>query len=378
MDPVALESLRGVPDPEVGQVVIDPEPALVVSVVVGHDPVGKESQGRIADSGQKPHEPAVRKEVDVTVDTDQIEQDKKGGDQKRDIGVGPDIDQDIDSLQKSQHPQGQALHPLSRPLLPLSLRGRVRVGIGPAEKEVENIDGGKGDKAESHIVPNPVPVDQGRLPDQTDPVKKEDRQIADRAGPEHDLADLAEGNILDRHHHDKELQKGDAGSRHLLDHHQIGEKDRGHGNGPRGQVHVREQDPHQKEEEAEIPHQLAQLRSEKYSESTVIYICLQDPHDQSRKCDQLVEPDPHAFLRDPEPDRSAVKNHRIPPCLFIRPSVFYAFSPFMPSAPGPAGRRFSGPALLSQRSMSCGVSPGSRSQASIPCIIRLSSGGSCI
>ena len=155
--------------------------------------------------------------------------------------------------------------------------GQVRIGIGARKKQIEEIDRGKRNKTESHVIADPVPVDQGRLPDQSDLVKEENCKITDGAAPEDDFTDPFEGNVLDGHHQDKQLQKGDARSGHFLDHHQITEKDRGDRNRAGCQMHIREHDPHKEKKQAEIPDQLAQFRSEKRAEPAVVDISLQHP-----------------------------------------------------------------------------------------------------
>ena len=184
---------------------------------------------------------------------------------------------------------------------------RVRIGIAAAENQIKDINGRKRYKTESHVIAHTVPIDQRRPPDQPDFVKKQNSQITEKACPEHYLANSFEGDVLDSHHHDKELQKGNAGARHLLDHHQIAEKDGSHRDCPRRQMHIRHNDFDQKEKETEIPDQFAQFRSEQGAEAAVIYISLQDPQNESCKSDQFIEPDPHIILGDPQPDGSAVK-----------------------------------------------------------------------
>ena len=109
MDPIGLEALRGVADPEMRQLVIDPQPALSVAVVMGYDLICKKRQGRIADPCQKTHQRIIGEKIDSPVYTQIIEQNKQRRDQEGDVGVGSDIDPHIDRLQKDHSQKRQAL-----------------------------------------------------------------------------------------------------------------------------------------------------------------------------------------------------------------------------------------------------------------------------
>ena len=224
---------------------------------------------------------------------------------------------------------------------------QIRIGIGAAHEEIENIDGGEGYKAEAHVIADTVAVHQGRPPDQSDRIKEQYPQVTEQTSPEHDFADPIEGYVFDRHYHNKQLQEGDAGPRHLLYHHQITEKDSDRRYSPHRQTHIRQEDPDQEKKQAEIPDQFPEFSAEDHGKTAVVNIGLQHPQYESRKSHELVKPDPGSFLGNPEPDRPAVKNH-----------IFYSVVIYL---------------IISSL-----VSPGSRSQASIPCMTRFSSGGSCI
>ena len=202
---VSFQAFRGVPDPEVRQLVIHLQPELAVLVIMRDDLVGKERQARIANPCKKAHQCTVREKIPPAVDAQHIQKQEKRCDQKRYIGIGPDVDQDIEGFQEYDRRPGKALYIFpALPFFPCG-RSRIRIGIGSAEDQVEKINGREGYKPESHVVTHPVSVDQRRSPDQADCVKKQNAQITGKTCPEHDLADPFKGDVLYRHHHDKQL-----------------------------------------------------------------------------------------------------------------------------------------------------------------------------
>ena len=158
-------------DAEMGQLVIDLQPLLVIPVVAGNHLISKKRQHRITCAREKPHQSAVGKQVDPAIETDQIKKDKEGCDQERDIGVGPDVDKEIDPFQDSQRPERQPGRALPVQADPADFIERPRIGISAAEKQIKNIKRRERDKAEAHIVPDPVAVDQRRSPDEPDFIK---------------------------------------------------------------------------------------------------------------------------------------------------------------------------------------------------------------
>ena len=304
-------------DSEMRQLFIDLQPGLAVGVVVYDNFIGKKGQRGIADPREKTHREAIWKEIPPPVNTEHIQKDKECCDQKGDICVRLYIDIEVENRQEGQNRPGELLNTLSPLILFSGHTSQICVGIGAAEKYIENIKGGEGNKAESQIFTNTIAVHHGRQADQSDRVRKDDRKITDQAGPEHDLASLFKGNILECHDHKKDIQKGNAGSRHLLDHHHGTENRRDCRNRPGRQMHIRKQDPDQEYQQADISGQFRKFVTYDGAETAVVNICLHHPEYESCKSHKLIKPDPRCILRDPESDGFTVKNH-----IFSSPLLF--------------------------------------------------------
>ena len=76
MDAVPFQPLCRMTDAEMCQLVIDLEPFLVIPVVAGNHLISKKRQHRITYTREKPHQSAVRKQVDPAIETDQIKKHK--------------------------------------------------------------------------------------------------------------------------------------------------------------------------------------------------------------------------------------------------------------------------------------------------------------
>ena len=192
---------------------IDPDPHGDIGVISVTDIPDKGAEGGHDHRRHQADGKTVMEQVQPALDTEGV-QDQEGQDDDQDqIGICQFIEDQVDRAGNDEHGPGD---PSAAGLVPL-IGGRIRVAVQAAGCEPEETDGAEGRINISQIFPHPVRVKGHGLPvDQAGPAAGYDQQKAGQAGPEHDPADLAEGNIPAGQDHQKKLQKVYAVCSHMF------------------------------------------------------------------------------------------------------------------------------------------------------------------